>query len=156
MAAKVPTLQSIRLRLLEGFLDRCHRAAAPRIARHPQHLATGRRGERAALFHLRMLGYTVVAHGWRSGRAPGDLDLIAWDRDILCFVEVKARTTRDVATAEAAVDEHKRRTLRRLARLYVRQLPDANVPARFDILSVYLEEGKPPAFEHFISAFDWR
>ena len=146
----MPYFNSIRLRLLEGFLDRC----AMRNSSGPKHLATGRRGERAALFYLRQLGYVVVARGWHSSRSPGDIDLIAWDRDILCFIEVKTRTSRDVATAEAAVDEHKRRTLRRLARQYMRQLLDTNVASRFDIISVYFSGDNEPTFEHFISAFE--
>ncbi len=96
-----------------------------------------------------------MARGWRSGRLRGDIDLIAWNADTLCFIEVKTRTTRDVATAEAAVDEDKRRTLRRLARSYMRQLPTKEVAARFDILSIYFEKEKAAEFELFRGAFDW-
>jgi len=32
------------------------------------HLATGERGEREALFHLRNVGYTVVARRWKSAK----------------------------------------------------------------------------------------
>jgi putative endonuclease len=97
----------------------------------------------------------VVARGWRSSRAPGDIDLIAWDGDTVCFIEVKTRTTRDVATAESAVDEHKKHTLRRLARQYRRQLPNQNAPARFDVLSIYFEHEKAAEYELFRGAFDW-
>ena len=97
----------------------------------------------------------MVARGWRLGIVRGDLDLIAWEGDTLCFVEVKTRTTRAVATAEASVDEDKRRNLRRLARHYLRRLPSSDVPVRFDILSVYLEEGKAAEFDLFRAAFGW-
>jgi putative endonuclease len=148
---------------MESALDALDRAAARRRPARAAHLATGQRGERAAFFWLRRHGYTVVAHAWRSARAPGDLDLIAWSPNssgdapapTLCFVEVKTRTTRAVAPAHLAVDEDKRRTLRRLARHYLRQLPRRDVPTRFDILSVYFEKGKPAAFEHFPGAFYW-
>ncbi|MGB7134733.1 MAG: YraN family protein, partial [Acidobacteriaceae bacterium] len=123
------------------------------------HLETGLKGERAAFFWLRRHGYIVVARGWRSSRARGDLDLIAWhpepEGDTLCFIEVKTRTTRAVAPAELAVDRDKRRTLRRLARHYLRQLPHRDIATRFDILSIYCEPGLPPDFEHFPSAFGW-
>ena len=123
----------------------------------PAHLAVGRAGEEAALFYLRRLGYTIVARDWRSGRAPGDLDLIAWEGDTLCFVEVKTRSSRIVAAAEAAIDEHKRRTLRRLARHYLRQLPDGT-STRFDVVSLYISPGVPArkgVFELFRNAFGW-
>jgi Holliday junction resolvase-like predicted endonuclease len=59
--------------------------------------------------------------------------------------------------AETAVDFHKRNVLRRLARQYVRQLPDSPAPqARFDVISVYLEPGKASEFMHFEGAFGWR
>lgn len=148
---------------MESALHVLDRAAARRQPARAAHLATGLRGERAAFFWLRRHGYIVVARAWRSARAPGDLDLIAWisgtnpaaQADTLCFIEVKTRTTRAVAPAEAAVDERKRRTLRRLARHYLRQLPNRDVPTRFDILSIYFEAGKPADFDFFPSAFGW-
>ena len=147
----MPLLQSTRIRLFERFTT----AASRRRREEPAHLATGRRGELAAYFYLRHLGYIIVARGWRSSRSRGDIDLIAWDGDTLCFIEVKTRSTREVATAEAAVDEDKRRTLRRLASNYRRQLPQKDVTARFDILSIYFEKEKAAEFELFRGAFDW-
>ena len=158
---------SVRLRLLESALQALDRAAVRRRPSRAAHFITGSRGERAALFWLRRHGYTVVAHAWRSARARGDLDLIAWTSDVpaprfgaapiptLCFVEVKTRTTRAVAPAHLAVDEDKRRTMRRLARHYLRQLPSREVPTRFDILSIYFDKDKPTVFEHFPGAFGW-
>ncbi len=151
MGADMAIFESARLHLFEKFIE----IAAHRKLSEPSHLATGRRGELAAFFYLRRQGYTIVARGWRSGRLRGDIDLIAWNGDTLCFIEVKTRTTRDVATAEAAVDEDKRRTLRRLARSYMRQLPNKEVAARFDILSIYFEKEKAAEFELFRGAFDW-
>ncbi|MFT4113044.1 YraN family protein [Silvibacterium sp.] len=121
-----------------------------------QHLATGERGERDAFFHLRRQGFVVTARRWRSSRARGDLDLVAWDGDTLCFIEVKTRTTRTVAPAEAAVDHDKQKTLSRLAFEYLKQLQKEDVPVRFDVVSVYSEPGKSPEFEHFRGAFGWR
>jgi putative endonuclease len=120
----------------------------------PQHLATGMKGEDAAFFYLRRKGYVVVARGWKSLRYRGDLDLIAWDDDTLCFIEVKTRSSREVATAESSVNREKRRVLRRLAGDYLRSTK--RPPVRFDILSVYMQkEGKPEVL-HFPSAFGWR
>jgi len=122
----------------------------------PAHLATGIDGETAAFFHLRREGYTVVARRWNSGDVPGDIDLIAWQGPMLCFVEVKTRTARDNSPAEIAVDSHKRHTLRRLARRYVRGLQQETAPPmRFDVLSVYLVPGEKKEFQHFEGAFGW-
>src|ERR1700678_2147165 len=124
--------------------------AAPRWggqSTRPAHLAIGIEGEDAAFFYLRRKGYMVGARRWSSGHHRGDLDLVAWQGPMLCFIEVKTRTAHDLAAAEVTVDSNKRHTLRRLARAYIRQLPmTARPPARFDILSVYLIPGKEKEF----------
>jgi putative endonuclease len=114
---------------------------AARRSRLPAHLLTGMAGEREAIFYLRREGYIVVARRWRSARQRGDLDLIAWYNGTLCFLEIKTRSRRDAIPAEAAVDHDKQQTLRSLARAYMRRLPASSqqAPARFDILSVYMD-----------------
>jgi putative endonuclease len=122
----------------------------------PAHLTVGIEGENAAYFHLRRSGFTVVARRWSAGNLPGDIDLVAWQGPMLCFVEVKARTARDATAAEVAVDSRKRHILRRLARQYVRQLPGSEAPpVRFDVIGVYLVPGHASEIEHFQSAFGW-
>jgi putative endonuclease len=135
------------------------RSFAGRKSLKPAHLLTGERGEDAAYFHLRGLGYTVVARRWRTERLAGDLDLIAWDGPTLVIFEVKTRTApsreQAFAPAETAVDPHKQQILRKMASAYLRQFPAptrSSIAVRFDILSVYqLPTGVE--FEHFRSAF---
>jgi putative endonuclease len=107
----------------------------------PAHLRTGRHGEEAAYFHLRRLGYTMVARNFRSPRCRGEIDLIGWENDVLCFVEVKTRTTRDVKPGEAAVDRHKRREIAAVVREYLRRFP-LSCQWRFDVVSVYYVHSK--------------
>jgi len=133
-------------------LDRMGRRGGSR----PAHLTTGMRGEDAAYFYLRRKGYIVVARRWSPGHQPGDLDLIAWSGELLCIVEVKSRTAHDMTPAQAAVDAHERKMMRRIARQYVRQLPMEMPPqVRFDVISVYMVPGEPKKFVHFEAAFGW-
>jgi putative endonuclease len=60
------------------------------LARHtlppdktPAHQSTGRRGEQDACFHLRRLGYGIVARNYRTPRPPGKIDLIGCSADAL-------------------------------------------------------------------------
>ena len=106
-----------------------------------QHQLTGKRGEEAAYFHLRKLGYTMVARNFRSPRCRGEIDLIAWEGGVLCFVEVKTRTTLDVKPGQAAVDHYKRGLIAAVAREYLRQSPPS-CQWRFDVVSVYYQESK--------------
>jgi putative endonuclease len=154
------TISRLKLEWLEHALGGLHRFAQSRgrAKNLPAHLLVGIEGEDAAFFYLRTKDYTIVARRWSSGDVPGDIDLIAWQGPMLCFVEVKTRSARTITPAEVAVDEHKRATLRRLARRYMSQLPQGSAPAaRFDVISVYLggvsTDDREFEFQHFEAAF---
>jgi len=144
----------LAVRLLEEFVHASDYLTARLGRGRAAHLELGRRGEEAAFFYLRRHGYTVVARDWRSGKVRGDLDLVAWENNTLCFIEVKTRGSRLIATAESAVDAEKTRVLRRLARHYLHAMPTAPEQVRFDILSIYYEP--QPNFELIRGAFSWR
>ena len=134
------------------FADWLARKAALRDAA-PTHQRTGSRGEEDAYFYLRSLGYVIVSRNYRSSRRHGEIDLIGWDQDVLCFIEVKTRTSRDVKPAEAAVGHDKQRELSSMANEYLKHLPPS-CQWRFDVVSVYYESGSnKPLFELFRNAF---
>lgn len=131
--------------LMESLLTALDRAgAAFRRTAHVTHAQRqGLAGERAAYFHLRRMGFTVVARRWRHALLNGEVDLIAWEGETLAFVEVKTRAQSAAFAAEFQVDKRKMEALRRMAEAYVRQLPwkpgrQPNVQPRFDVVSVYL------------------
>jgi putative endonuclease len=146
----------LTLRMLEGFVHVSDYLTARFGMERAAHLELGRRGEEAAYFYLRRCGYTVVARDWRSGKVRGDLDLVGWEGDTLCFIEVKTRGNRKVATAESAVDHDKTQVLRRIARQYLLALPDTPDQVRFDVLSIYYEGQKAADIQLFRGAFNWR
>jgi putative endonuclease len=117
----------------------------------PRHLHTGQRGEEAAYFYLRKLGYVIVARNYRSPRSRSELDLVGWDGETLCFVEVKTRSTRNLVPAEAAVDLEKQQDLAQIAREFLRKAK-GGPRYRFDVVSVYFEQDKPE-IELFKDAF---
>ena len=129
------------------------------LGRSPQrapHLLSGARGEDEAYFHLRKLGFIIVARDYRSPRRRGDIDLIAFEKETLCFIEVKTRSRRNFMPAEAAVDDEKRATLSALAREYLKQYAQAQAKApafRFDVMSVYLESNDTADVTLFRNAF---
>ena len=126
-------------RLLRG-IDKIS-ARMGQASRLAPHLATGLRGEEAALFHLKARGYVIVARRWNTPKLQGDIDLIAWDKETLCFIEVKTRAGRNIVPAEFSVDEHKQKTLRTLASIFRKCLPEplrSQTLVRFDVVAVYL------------------
>ncbi len=149
--------ETIKSRWLTLQVRVTERLYSSRRSPGPDHLATGERGEREALFHLRRLGYTIVATRWKNAKLWGDIDLVGWDGPTLCFIEVKSRTRRDISTAEAAVDRDKRDMLQKMAKAYLRSFPEplrAEIPVRFDVVSVYLP-ASGAEFELYRAAFGW-
>ena len=110
-------------------------------------------GEDVAAGFLEKRGFKILARNYRRAGVKGEIDLIAWDRDTLVFVEVKTRRSEDVRVAESAVDWSKRRTLIRMARVYRRKARAGQVYYRFDVVSVYPGQGGEPKVKYFPDAF---
>lgn len=103
-------------------------------------LSLGKKGEELAIERLRALKYRVLE---RNFKCPlGEIDIIARDKNMLVFIEVKTRATRDFGGPAAAVHERKQRQLSKVALLYLNQKKLFNIPARFDVVAVEL---LPPA-----------
>jgi putative endonuclease len=113
--------------------------------------ALGRRGEDLAHRYLERRGMTIVARNYRTATGSAEADLVAWERDILVFIEVKTRSTEEYGPPDRAIGAEKRRAIVRAAADYSRR---AGVPAekvRFDVINVVLST--PPSFEHIRDAF---
>jgi putative endonuclease len=94
----------------------------------------------------------MVARNCRSPRRRGEIDRIGWDCDVLCFVELKVRTSHDVKPAETAVDREKRRELAGVARDYLRHVRE-QVAWRFDVVSIHYKTTGTAHIELFKNAF---
>lgn len=94
----------------------------------------GRRGERIACRYLMRKGFDILARRYR-GRS-GELDIIAFETDVLVFVEVKARRTRDFGEPWQFVDWQKQQKLRRTAEDFIADHDMGRYAYRFDIVSV--------------------
>ena len=119
--------------------------------RYAKHRDAGRRGEDLAHRFLRRHGLAVVARNFHPRSSRGELDLVAWDRDTLVFVEVKTRADSERGSPSLAVGSEKERDLRRAAGEYLRRCGISEEQARFDIVSVLLS--KPPEIEWIRNAF---
>jgi putative endonuclease len=111
----------------------------------PSHLELGERGERAALEYLRdHEGYRIVAinfrtpvgRGLRGQKVTAEIDIIAYDGDVLAFVEVKTRSSDERVAPERAVDLRKQRQIARAARRYRRMMRVSEEMYRYDVVTV--------------------
>jgi putative endonuclease len=110
----------------------------------------GARGEELALEFLAQRGYRLVVRNHRCPR--GEIDIVAWDGDVLCFVEVRARTPSRFGTALETIDARKMHRIVCAARDFLRSLPAPWPAMRFDAVGVQLTQ--PPSFELVQGAFE--
>ncbi len=133
------------------LLARLFRLLADAVRRRPEdrpeHLVRGEQGEKLAASHLRKQGYRILARRYRPRGRRGDIDLVAREKDVLVFVEVKTRGSEEFGRPLDAVREDKRRHLRRAALEYLRRLGNPNLCFRFDVVEVVLDEGGRNASE---------
>jgi putative endonuclease len=108
------------------------------------HFTLGAHGEALAIEHLEQRGYRIVAANFslpigrntRDVIVNAEIDIVAYDGAILCFVEVKTRASDEIATPETNVDRRKRRQIARAARGYRRMFGLTDSPFRYDVVSV--------------------
>ncbi|MFA5363461.1 MAG: YraN family protein [Candidatus Omnitrophota bacterium] len=101
---------------------------------------TGRQGEEAARDFLKKNGYRILQSNYRT--RSGEIDIIARDKDTLCFVEVKTRNSQAFGSPCEAVMESKQRTISFVAAYYLKEHNLLDTKARFDIVSVVRESGQ--------------
>ncbi len=115
-----------------------HRASRSEPGGDQSRRARGRWGEDRAAAHLRRIGFEIIDRNWRSAERswPGELDLVATDREWLVFCEVKARRSAGFGGAAAAVDASKQERIRGLASLWLREHGSIAGTVRFDVITI--------------------
>jgi putative endonuclease len=101
---------------------------------------------------LEARGYRIIERNWR--RPEGELDLVADDRGILVFVEVRSRTGEERGHPLETVNARKRARVVRAARLYLEAAQPTATAFRFDVVGVtFAADGGQPAITHLEDAF---
>jgi putative endonuclease len=113
----------------------------------PEHLKTGKWGEKMAARFLRKAGYRIVARRVRIDR--DEIDLIAKKRNLLVFVEVKTRGSEKYGRPVSAIHQRKRLALQRSAIRYLKKLKKTPDYIRIDGVEVIGTRGdKTPTIRH--------
>ena len=112
----------------------------------------GNRGEAAVAHWLRREGYQLLTGQYRC--RFGEIDLIARSPEgVLCFVEVKTRTSSRFAAPREAVTPAKQRRLRTAAEYYLAQTGQGECFCRFDVAEVYPASEGEPTINYITNAF---
>lgn len=120
-----------------------------------RHLELGRHGEFLARRYLQRHGYRITTLNFtapitrtRSGQEVyGEIDIVGFDGSILCFIEVKTRSTVGLYTPEMAVGAAKQLRLALTAHRYRKFTSWGLRPYRFDVVSIVLAARSEPVIE---------
>ena len=112
----------------------------------------GRYGEWLSCRFLKGKGYYVLVANWRNPKDRRDeIDLICKDKEVLVFVEVRARSTSSLVSGYESLSPRKRRVLLRACKSYLNQRKQRPEHFRLDVMEVDLPvgtKGKPEIFHH--------
>ncbi len=100
-------------------------------------LRLGAEGERAARAFLLDNGYRILYENYST--PLGEIDLIAREGDVVVFVEVKARVSRDFGPPQSSVTLTKQRQIIKAAGLFLERERLTEAPCRFDVVAVTFE-----------------
>ncbi|MFZ2655737.1 MAG: YraN family protein [Victivallales bacterium] len=115
------------------------------------HLRLGRRGEDIASSFLKNKRYDILLRNYKV--ASGELDIIARDGSMICFVEVKTRHSGFKGRPAEGLSEKQRKRIRRAAMNYLREIGHPAVAYRFDLIEVMLSRWDVTELRHWKDRF---
>lgn len=119
------------------------------MSRH--NILLGKSGEDAAVDLLKEEGYKIIARNYKS--KLGEIDIVAQDRDTLCFIEVKTRQNDHLGSPLESVVFRKQRQISKAALAFLKEKNLFHKKARFDVISVINTQEKTRV-ELIKNAFD--
>jgi len=114
-------------------------------------IALGQIGEKLAAGFLKKKGYKIYQTDYRC--RLGQLDIVAKDKDTICFVEVKTRSSLNMGLPQEALTVFKQHKISKVALAYLKSYNLTKSRARFDIVSVILKDNAVDKIELIKDAF---
>lgn len=111
---------------------------------------TGILGEQIAKDYLISIQYKILEQNFRYSKS--EIDLIAKDREVLVFVEVKTRSYDYFGPPESFVSEHKELLIHEAGSYYMETI-NHDWEFRFDIIAILLNKDGSHQLNHFKNAF---
>lgn len=112
----------------------------------------GRKGEDLAAQRLAQEGYRILKRNYRN--PFGEIDIIAQDGAVLCFIEVRTRTQDWHGDPLESISPPKQRKIIRAAQGYLAYSGCAEIDARFDVVAVTPQENGGYSVEILKNAFE--
>ena len=109
----------------------------------------GREGEERAALYLQQNGFEIIARNFRTRH--GEIDLIARERGVVVFVEIKTCSSDAFGRPESWVTPLKQRRIAGAALHWIHQNHCENQDCRFDVIAIDLRESG--GLQHIRNAF---
>ena len=110
----------------------------------------GKLWEIEAANYLRKKKYKLLESNYTT--RFGEIDLIVKNKKYICFVEVKQRDVRSIASPREFVDSSKQKKIKSTAMLYLSS-SRVDLQPRFDVIEIYTEDNKINSIKHLENAF---
>ncbi len=111
----------------------------------------GKTAEDAAAGYLRSGGYRILERNYST--PLGEIDIVALDGDVVCFVEVRSRSGGGFGGALEALPRSKQRQVTRAAMAYMKARRLDGMKVRFDFAAVEMSEEGEASVELVKNAF---
>ena len=107
----------------------------------------GKIGEDLAAEFLENKGFKIIERNWNYSRS-GEIDIIAYDKKTLVFVEVKTRSSTEYGYPAEAINTRKIKKMKTLAAIYLNEKNNLKFNSfRFDAIAVILAQN--PEIKHY-------
>ena len=116
-----------------------------------KNLEFGKQAEKSAVIFLKGQGYKIIRCNYKT--KFGEIDIIAKDKSVICFVEVKARHSKLFGEPSEAVSATKQRQISKAAICYLKENNLLERQARFDVVSLLYARDLPEV-DLFKNAFE--
>lgn len=96
----------------------------------------GKYGESIANSYLRDLGFSILEENFRN--RFGEIDIIANKNNLLIFVEVKTRFSKNYGTPSESVTKSKQQNIIKLSKYFLLKKRSLNYYIRYDVIEILL------------------
>ena len=112
----------------------------------------GAKGEKLAVEFLESQGYSIIEKNFRN--YLGEIDIIAKDKDTICFIEVKTRKSDRYDSPFEAVSRRKQTQIIRVALSYLQKTRQMDSKVRFDVVGIDYEKEESKRIAIIKNAFE--
>ena len=106
-----------------------------------ERISLGNKGEELAADLLKDSGYKILYRNYKT--KLGEIDIIAEDKERICFIEVKTRSSDRFGCGSEAVLKTKQRQIAKTALSFLKEKKLLDRKARFDVVSLDCSSSEP-------------